>query len=172
MSIERLFVFDADGTLRRSTVEGKPCPNAPGESEIVPWAAEKLASFDWTRSGFGIASNQSGVAKGYMSERTAHGMLYELARSITGVSWRRDVVRMCPHPSTGGCVCRKPSPLMLFEIVAAYGADRSDAIYVGDLETDAETARAAGIEFAWAWDFFERSRGEWIAFTSERSKIL
>jgi D-glycero-D-manno-heptose 1,7-bisphosphate phosphatase len=39
----KLIIFDMDGTLRRTTVEGKPCPHAPGEWELLPGVREKFA---------------------------------------------------------------------------------------------------------------------------------
>ena len=32
----RLVVFDADGTLRRTTVPGQPCPRASDQWELLP----------------------------------------------------------------------------------------------------------------------------------------
>jgi phosphoglycolate phosphatase len=42
----------------------------------------------------------------------------------------------------------KPHPAPLLHCLAALGADPAEALYVGDSETDAETARAAGVPFA------------------------
>jgi histidinol phosphatase-like enzyme len=55
----RLYVFDADGTLRRTTVPGLPCPNRPGEWELIPGVRERLARIGWGQGGarFGVATN-------------------------------------------------------------------------------------------------------------------
>ena len=71
----RLYIFDADGTLRRTTVEGLPCPNRPGEWELIPGVRGRLAEIDWGRARFGVASNQGGVGLGYLSLAAARGLL-------------------------------------------------------------------------------------------------
>lgn len=64
----KLIILDADGTLRRTTVPGLPCPNAPDEWELIPGVRERLAEIDWTTTHFAIVSNQGGVALGYLTE--------------------------------------------------------------------------------------------------------
>lgn len=43
--IVKLIMFDADGTLRRCTVPGQPCPNNPDEWELMPNIKETLQLF-------------------------------------------------------------------------------------------------------------------------------
>ena len=87
----KLYVFDADGTLRRTTVPGLACPNRPGDWELIPGVRERLARFDWGPKGvsFGVASNQGGVGLGYLSFETARAMLVETARQASRPSRRR-----------------------------------------------------------------------------------
>lgn len=44
LSTKKLIIFDADGTLRRCTVPGQPCPNKADEWELMPGAKERLAT--------------------------------------------------------------------------------------------------------------------------------
>jgi histidinol phosphatase-like enzyme len=70
----KLYIFDADGTLRGCTVPGQPCPNRPGEWELLPGVRERLARIGWDeRAGphFAVATNQGGVGLGYFTEREA-----------------------------------------------------------------------------------------------------
>jgi HAD superfamily hydrolase (TIGR01662 family) len=172
--IERLFIFDADATLRRCTVKDQGCPNRPGEWEAIPWAKERLATIDWTRNGFGIASNQGGVAHGYLTPFMACDLLTELALDVLGphaglVLARPGTIRICPHGSRAGCDCRKPAPKMLQEIMTAWGVGPDRTIFVGDLESDQGAALAAGCEFSWAWDFCGRTADEWTTWLAERA---
>ena len=68
----QLFIFDADGTLRRCTVPGQPCPNQPGEWELLPNVVETLHHYDWRVRDYAIVSNQGGIGLGYRP-RTSHG---------------------------------------------------------------------------------------------------
>src|SRR3954469_23765035 len=84
----RLIIFDADGTLRRTTVEGLPCPNRPGEWELIPGVRERLGEIDWGAGGarFGVASNQGGVGVGYLSLTAARRLLEEMVVEAFGVA--------------------------------------------------------------------------------------
>lgn len=155
-----LFLFDADGTLRRCTVPGQPCPNRDGEWEIIPGVREILANM--TFHSFGIISNQAGVALGYLTEDTAKNLLYSLASKAFGQPPAPGAIQVCPHaPKT--CSCRKPSPEMLQRVMRLYGYGPASTIYIGDQEDDRLAATAAGCSFVWAWEFFGKSREEWIA---------
>ena len=61
---------------------------------------------------------------------------------------------------------RKPAPDTVEAALAALGADKSGAVYVGDSEVDVATARNAGLPLiAVSWGF--RSRGQLIAAGAE-----
>ena len=50
----------------------------------------------------------------------------------------------------------KPDPEGLLRVVDDLDADPGTTVFVGDSERDAETARRAGTEFAWAREFDQR----------------
>lgn len=51
---------------------------------------------------------------------------------------------------------RKPNPGMLIQAMHDAGARPEETVYVGDRPDDQAAARAAGIRFEWAKDFFNR----------------
>lgn len=150
----KLYVFDADGTLRRTTVEGRPCPNKPGEWELLPGVRERLSQIDWTRAGFGVASNQGGVGLGYMSHEAAWQLLFDMAAAALGSAPPHGSIEMCPHAPHANCPCRKPKPLMLQRLMHRFRAGERETLFVGDTERDEEAARQAGVRFLWAHEFF------------------
>jgi caffeoyl-CoA O-methyltransferase len=81
-----LYVFDADGTMRYTTVSGQPCPNRPDEWRLLPNVRETLGSMDWGPAGpaFGVASNQNAVACGHLSEELARRMLLDTVEAAVG----------------------------------------------------------------------------------------
>lgn len=151
----KLFIFDADGTLRWTTVPGQPCPNAPDEWRLMPNVRETLSSLPWEDSlHFGIASNQGGVALGYVTRELARSMLIDTAVEAIGFLPSRAYIELCTCDPTSCCNCRKPAPGMLTRILEQSGLPPESALFVGDLDKDREAARRAGIEFIWAKDFF------------------
>jgi len=153
----KLYVFDADGTLRRSTVPGRPCPNDDSEWELIPGVRERLAEIVRGPGGasFGVASNQGGVGLGYLTLRKARAMLEETAAQAFGVRPAPPgSVEICPHAPHLKCPCRKPRPEMLLRLMRRFRAGPHETLFVGDLPTDEETAFNAETHFAWAHEFF------------------
>jgi histidinol-phosphate phosphatase family protein len=146
-----LIIFDADGTLRRCTVKGQPCPNAPGQWELMPNVKETIAKLQNTV--FAIVSNQAGIAYGYLTEAMATRLLYDLGIEAFG-SRNCFSVDLCPHAVDAGCDCRKPKPLMLQRAMNLTRCPPGRTLYVGDMESDRRAAENAGCAFMWAKDFF------------------
>ena len=92
-----------------------------------------------------IISNQSGIARGYYSERDylelTKWMLDQF--NIKGISIL-DIL-YCPHGPESTCDCRKPKPGMLIEAKYKYDISMKDSWMIGDKETDIEAANLAGI---------------------------
>src|SRR5215207_5348477 len=115
-----LWIFDADDTLRRTTVPGQPCPRREGEWELLPGVAARLRSFGWERAGgprFAIASNQDQVGYGLLSAVAARELLRAVARAAAGVDPPDAALRFCPHRPEERCGCRKPAPGMLLDLM-------------------------------------------------------
>ena len=92
-----------------------------------------------------IISNQSGIARGYYSERDylelTKWMLDQF--NIKGISIL-DIL-YCPHGPESTCDCRKPKPGMLIEAKNKYNISMKDSWMIGDSESDIKAANAAGI---------------------------
>lgn len=154
--LPRVLVFDADGTLRWTTVAGQPCPNRAGEWRLMPNVRETLRAIDWGERGhrLGIASNQNGVALGHLSEPMARRLLRDTVEAALGFVPATAAIEMCTCAPTADCSCRKPRPGLLLRVLERFSAAPREALYVGDLDIDREAARAAGVPFEWAGEFF------------------
>jgi D-glycero-D-manno-heptose 1,7-bisphosphate phosphatase len=151
----RAIAFDADGTLRRTTVAGQPCPHAPDEWRLLPWLADgALTRLPWgDRLALGAASNQDHVGYGHLTERQARALLRSMLVEATGAIPAHDAVRLCPHVLEEPCACRKPGDAMLRALLARFDLAPDALLFVGDAATDAEAARRAGVRFAHVHDF-------------------
>ena len=159
-----LLIFDADGTLRRCTVPGQVCPNADDQWKLLPGVKEKLAGINWGSPeeglvAFGIASNQAGIPKGYLSGETAYRLLVDTAEAAVGFRPIEGSIRFCPHGKGDGCACRKPRPLMLDQLMDFWSVEPERTLFVGDMESDRQAAENAGCDFEWARDFFNLKLG-------------
>ena len=92
-----------------------------------------------------IITNQSGIARGYYSERDylelTKWMLDQF--NVKGISIL-DIL-YCPHGPESTCDCRKPKPGMLIEAKNKYNISMKDSWMIGDSESDIKAANAAGI---------------------------
>jgi D-glycero-D-manno-heptose 1,7-bisphosphate phosphatase len=158
----KLFIFDADGTLRRTTAPGKPCPHGPGEWELLPGIRETLGPIPWGRPWgprLGLASNQDQIAYGYLTVDMARRLLRDLAIAATGTAPPEPALQLCPHALDATCDCRKPRPGMLLRIMEHYGMKPGATVFVGNHEVDREAAERAGVAFVWSEGLFQQPGG-------------
>lgn len=105
------------------------------------------------RAGFLIViiTNQSGVARGYMTEELV-GQVHKLMLTwFDEADVRIDAVEYCPHHPDGAvdkysikCDCRKPAPGMLKRAAARLDIDFSRSYVVGDKISDIELGPVTG----------------------------
>ena len=153
----KLFIFDADDTLRTTIVPGQPCPRARDEWVLLPGVRETLSPVQWNHQGgplLGIASNQDQVGYGHLTLDTARELLRDLARTAAGIRLPDPALQLCPHRLDVNCSCRKPRPGMLNAIMEYYRARPEETLFVGNHEADRQAAAEAKTAFVWAQDFF------------------
>jgi D-glycero-D-manno-heptose 1,7-bisphosphate phosphatase len=91
-----------------------------------------------------VASNQSGVGRGYFDIATLDDINREIVEQLAHAGVAIDGVYCCAHQPEAGCTCRKPAPGMLLRAAADWDLDLQTSHMVGDRATDLEAGRAAG----------------------------
>lgn len=91
-----------------------------------------------------IATNQSGIARGYYDLDELDAMHEKLEQLVEAAGGCIDVVAYCPHHPDDQCQCRKPATGLLKQIQQHFHLDSLDgAIMVGDSRKDLEAGVAA-----------------------------
>lgn len=170
-----LYAFDLDGTLIRSFMREGPGGDRPEYDlvEPMPGRRRRLAELRAAGNTVALVTNQAGVAFGYQTEeqvwtklRVAKVMLDLPLETVAMVCFahpKRSGPSACADiQTTGSRPCwdpgrRKPSGVMLRDLMALYGLGPAEVVFVGDMDSDAAAAADAGCTFVVAWDFF----GEW-----------
>ncbi len=150
-----LIIFDKDSTLVAS-IEGRPA-NTIEEHSLLPGVLEKCQQLKAEGHILAVASNQGGVAFGYVTYKQMQTVMQHVAELI-GANY----AIFCPYHPNGTVkkyaresLHRKPNPGMLLTLARrAKFDDPTQILFVGDLDTDREAAERAGIRFAWAAEFF------------------
>jgi histidinol-phosphate phosphatase family protein len=144
-------LLDVDGTLRK-TKSGELFPRDAADVELLPGRCAVLER--WIADGYRLffVSNQSGVASGTLSAAAAEGAF---ARTIELLGLPVSEVAYCPHPAfPAGCFCRKPLPGMGVALIQKHQLAREHLVMVGDMDSDADFAKALGARFVHAESFF------------------
>ncbi|MBC3299580.1 D-glycero-beta-D-manno-heptose 1,7-bisphosphate 7-phosphatase [Pseudomonas sp. SWRI18] len=135
----KLLILDRDGVINydsdayiKSVAEWIPLP---GSIEAIA----QLSMAGWTVA---IATNQSGIARGYYDIATLDAMHARLRTLVAEQGGEVGLVVYCPHGPDDGCDCRKPKPGMLKIIAEHYKVPLAGIWFVGDSLGDLEAAKA------------------------------
>jgi D-glycero-D-manno-heptose 1,7-bisphosphate phosphatase len=140
----RHVILDRDGVLNEEAPD-RGYIRSPDEWRWIPGALEGLAMLSRAGVRVSIATNQSGVGRGIMSEADLARVHEQMNRDVQRAGGSIDAVFACMHAPDAGCACRKPAPGLIEAAIDASGIARENALVVGDDMRDLEAARAAGV---------------------------
>jgi D-glycero-D-manno-heptose 1,7-bisphosphate phosphatase len=134
--------LDRDGTLIVDT----DFVRTPEEVKLLPGAADAVARANAAGWLVVVITNQSGIARGMMTEEGYEAVARELERQLAAQGARLDLQLHCPHlPAISGpCECRKPGLKLYRDAIARLGVDPVQSWFIGDRLRDLAPARALG----------------------------
>ncbi len=92
-----------------------------------------------------VATNQSGLARGYYREDTLNAMHQRLTALVQAAGGSIACIAYCPHHPDDGCACRKPRTGLLERIQSGLGLPSlSGSLMIGDSRKDLLAGRQAG----------------------------
>jgi D-glycero-D-manno-heptose 1,7-bisphosphate phosphatase len=140
--------LDRDGTIN----EEMGYINHPDRFIVFPFVPEAIRTFNALNFKVVIISNQSGVARGYFSEKLLKTIHQKLRKDLATKNAKIDAIYYCPHHPTEGiekyridCTCRKPKPGMVLKAVEDLGIDLSKSYMIGDRFRDIQFAQKLGL---------------------------
>jgi D-glycero-D-manno-heptose 1,7-bisphosphate phosphatase len=138
----KLIILDRDGVINEDSDE---YIKSPDEWIPIPGSLDAIALLNHAGYAVAIASNQSGIARGYFNIEALAAMNVKMNDMLSQLGGRIDAMVFCPHGPKDGCDCRKPKPGMLIEIGNRFKVSLSKVFFVGDNINDLKAARAAGV---------------------------
>ncbi len=135
----KLIILDRDGVINK---DSDKFIKSVDEFIPLPGSIEAIARLKKAGYKVYIATNQSGIARGYYSTDTLHAMHEKLATLLNEFDVKIDGIEFCPHGPDDNCDCRKPKAGMYLSIAKKEGlSDYSDIIVVGDSLRDLQAAQ-------------------------------
>ncbi len=135
-----LIILDRDGVINE--YDGNYICSAD-EWIPIPGSIEAIARLCNAGHRIAIATNQSGIARGYYDIDALDSMHDKLEQLVEAEGGCIDFIAYCPHHPDNHCACRKPLTGLLDQIRDHFHLDRlQGAMMVGDSRKDLE----AGLE--------------------------
>jgi len=132
--------LDRDGTI----IENIPYLDDPIKLQLKRGVAEgifKLSSFNFRII---VVSNQSGIARGYFSEKTLNEIHEKMRDMLSQNNAYIDDIYYCPHHPDESCNCRKPNTGLFEKAVLEHFINLRLSFMVGDRMLDIESGNKMG----------------------------
>ena len=138
----RVAFLDRDGTL----IVDKNYLKDPTQVTLVPHAANAVRAFNYALVPVIIVSNQSGIARGLLTEQDYRAQRARLDDLLLERGAYLDDHYHCPHHPdiTGPCECRKPGIGMFEQAIVEHQVDAASSFFIGDKLRDLLPAKVYG----------------------------
>ena len=134
--------LDRDGTI----IKDVDYVSRPEQVELIDGAAEAIARINAALVPVVVATNQSGIARGFFSQADYERVDARTKELLAERGARIDATYFCPHKPEDGCRCRKPGILMFEWARDDLGIDLASALIIGDRMRDIEPAFQFGAQ--------------------------
>ncbi|MDH5784305.1 MAG: D-glycero-beta-D-manno-heptose 1,7-bisphosphate 7-phosphatase [Chromatiales bacterium] len=135
----KLIILDRDGVINRDSDD---FIKSVDEFVTLPGSVEAIARLNQAAYRVAIATNQSGIARGYYDIDTLNAMHEKLRAELALHGGSIDMIAYCPHGPDDACDCRKPLPGMYHEIARRFDISLNGVPVVGDSLRDLQAAQA------------------------------
>jgi D-glycero-D-manno-heptose 1,7-bisphosphate phosphatase len=132
--------LDRDGTI----AEEVGYLNHIDRFRMFPFAADAIRRLNQAGLAVIVATNQSGVGRGYFPEALVHTVHEFMTQQLAAAGALLDAIYYCPHTSADACESRKPKPGMLERAAREHALDLKRSFVVGDRSVDIGLARNVG----------------------------
>lgn len=137
-------ILDRDGTI----IEERHYLSDPAGVALIPGAAEALAALCRAGVRLFVATNQSGIGRGYYCEKDYDAVHARMCELLAGAGVSLCGAAFCPHAPEENCTCRKPAIGMWDLLSGSHGLDPAATAMVGDKSADVRFGRRAGLALA------------------------
>jgi D-glycero-D-manno-heptose 1,7-bisphosphate phosphatase len=136
----KLIILDRDGVINQ---DSDAFIKSAEEWQPIPNSIEAIASLSQAGFRVVVATNQSGLARGYFTLEVLHKIHQKMLNAVEAAGGHIDAILFCPHGADDQCICRKPKAGMFHEIAQRLGIKLHGIPAIGDSLRDLQAAQAA-----------------------------
>ena len=141
----KYIILDRDGVIN---IDSDDYIRRPEEWHPIPGSLEAIAKLYQAGYMIVVATNQSGLERGYFSLETLDAIHQKMHSMVSKVGGHIEHIFFCPHAPGAHCVCRKPKPGLIneFENICGVSCEKINPPFVGDSLRDLQAAIASGCQ--------------------------
>lgn len=140
MAAKRFVVLDRDGTL----IEERHYLSDPEGVALTPRAGAGLRKLKELGFGIVVATNQSGIGRGFFDHARLNEIHSRLADLLENEGVRLEGIYVCPHTPDDDCACRKPKLGLMTQAMRDHAFSPQESFVIGDKDVDIELGKNAG----------------------------
>lgn len=144
-------ILDRDGTI----IVEKNYLHKPEDLEIISGVAAAISKMNALGYKVIVITNQSGIARGYYTERDMHALHAHLQTLLAAENAHIDAFYYCPHHQEASlpqyrkdCDCRKPKTGLFERAIVDFSIDTENSWAVGDRARDLQPGARLGMKTA------------------------
>lgn len=137
----KLIILDRDGVIN---YDSDAYIKSPEEWIPIPGSLEAIAKLNQAGFKIAVATNQSGVGRGLLTETTLMAIHEKMEQALAKEGGHIDAIFYCPHTPDDQCSCRKPKPGLFYAIANHFNCSLANVPAIGDSLRDVEAALQAG----------------------------
>jgi D-glycero-D-manno-heptose 1,7-bisphosphate phosphatase len=137
----KFIILDRDGVINYESADYIKTPN---EWLPIPGSLEAIALLSQAGYTIVVATNQSGLGRGYYTEEGLAEIHQKMQESVKALGGQIDRIFYCPHRPEDHCSCRKPAIGLFEQIASFYRINLKNIFSIGDSLRDIQAAQQVG----------------------------
>ncbi|MCW5588216.1 MAG: D-glycero-beta-D-manno-heptose 1,7-bisphosphate 7-phosphatase [Legionellales bacterium] len=137
--MKKLVILDRDGVIN---YDSDDYIKSPAEWIPIPGSLQAIAKLTQQGYDVAIATNQSGLARGYYDKAMLTKIHEKLLEYVAIYGGKIAKIVYCPHLPEDQCECRKPKPGLLQQLADYFSCDLQNVPVIGDSLRDIQAALA------------------------------